>query len=147
MTTRFCILFWFLLYCIESQTIPPYKTEYFTQKLDHFNPQDTRTFQERYLVYDNEFSNDNGVIFFYAGNELDITSFWNNTGFMFDIAGEFNALILFGEHRYYGESLPFGNNSFNADGLKYLTVENVIADYALFITEMKKQYNAPNIPV
>ncbi len=104
----------------EIKDIPKYKTYYTTQFLDHFNSRDDRTFQQRFLLNgkrdiftfnlirekfnfcffskDDSFDPENGPIFFYAGNEGDIESFWNNTGFMFDIAPMFQALVVFPEH-------------------------------------------------
>ena len=58
----------------------------------------------RYLYYSDwvNKTDDSTPIFFYAGNEGDIESFYNNTGLMFSWAEEYKALVLFGEHRYYG---------------------------------------------
>ena len=39
-----------------------------------------------------------GPIFFYTGNEGPITEFWEAAGFIFDIAPQFQALVVFAEH-------------------------------------------------
>nr|XP_028581795.1 lysosomal Pro-X carboxypeptidase [Podarcis muralis] len=75
---------------------------------------------------------------FYTGNEGDITWFANNTGLMWNIAEELDAILVFAEHRYYGESLPFGNKSFSdAKHLNYLTSEQALADFAVLIQHLK----------
>lgn len=120
--------------------IPAFETFYLTQNLDHFNFKDERTFQQRYIINDDSFDHETGPIFFYCGNEGDVESFWNNTGFMFDIAPTFRAMVVFGEHRYYGKTLPFGNNSFDLDKIGYLSVEQALADFAVLIVKLKTQY-------
>lgn len=89
-----------------------YSVFYFQQKVDHFGFSDTRTFKQRYLVADKHWQRDGGSILFYTGNEGDIVWFCNNTGFMWDVAEELKAMLVFAKHRYYGESLPFGQDSF-----------------------------------
>lgn len=126
-----------------------YKTLYMTQKVDHFGFENDQTFQLRYLVADQFWNENSGPIFFYTGNEGDITWFCNNTGFMWDIAPEFKSLLIFAEHRYYGESLPFGDKSYaNASVLNYLTAEQALADFAELIRFVKQTVpGAANSPV
>jgi dipeptidyl-peptidase II len=63
--------------------------------------------------------------------------FFNNTGFVFTLAEKFGALVIFAEHRYYGESLPFGADSFTPKNLQYVSIEQALADYAVLLTSLK----------
>lgn len=38
------------------------------------------------------------ALFFYTGNEGPIEQFWENSGFVFEAAAHFSALVVFGEH-------------------------------------------------
>ena len=65
---------------------------WFEQNIDHFNFQNNGTFQQRYLYNDEYFSGD-GPLFFYTGNEGTIWDFYNNSGFVFELAEKFGALV------------------------------------------------------
>lgn len=44
---------------------------------------------------------------------------------------------MFAEHRYYGNSLPLGLDSFNNTILEFLSSEQALADYAYLIRHLK----------
>ncbi|KAK7284826.1 hypothetical protein RJT34_19579 [Clitoria ternatea] len=133
----------------------PYKTKFFTQILDHFNfnPQSYETFQQRYLINDTYWggAKKKAPIFVYTGNEGNIEWFTQNTGFMFEKAPHFHALLVFIEHRFYGKSIPFGGNKNVAysDNTKlgYLSSTQALADYATLIIDLKKNLSATQSPV
>ncbi len=51
-------------------------------------------------------------------------NFYENSGFLTEtLSNLFTAKILFVEHRFFGESMPFGNQSYaNNSNIAYLTV-------------------------
>ncbi|XP_028226073.1 lysosomal Pro-X carboxypeptidase-like isoform X2 [Glycine soja] len=132
-----------------------YRTKFFTQILDHFNfnPQSNHTFQQRYLINDTFWggAKNNAPIFVYTGNEGNIEWFTQNTGFMFENAPSFQALLVFIEHRFYGKSIPFGGNKTvayaNTSTLGYLSSTQALADYATLIIDLKKNLSATDSPV
>lgn len=54
------------------------------------------------------------------------------------------------QHRYYGESMPFGSKTKaynNSKSLAYLTAEQAIADFAVLLTDLKRNLSAEGSPV
>lgn len=113
------------------------------QRLDHFDLGGP-SYLERFFVCDREYRRDDGVMFFYAGNEADVELYLNHTGLMWDNAREFGAMLVFAEHRYFGRSIPFRDEV--RSHIKYLSTEQALADYAVLITHIKSKYKR-DIPV
>lgn len=132
---------------------PPEVTEYFFEtKLDHFNTyEEQKTFPMRYLVKAEYWDFKDGPILFYTGNEGTIWSFYNNTGFWTEtLAKELNALVVFGEHRYFGESFPTQfdkKDAFKGDNIDFFTVDQTMMDYVELVKHIKYTYAATNSPV
>jgi hypothetical protein len=128
----------------------PVKEYHFDAVIDHFNfrPTTPATFPLRYYVNDNHWKNATdapGPIFYYTGNEADIFQFVNNSGFMFEAAEEFGAMVVFAEHRYYGLSNPFGNEYAlgKPNNVSYLTVEQAMEDFNTHTVSMREKWGMP----
>ncbi|MCL7031835.1 hypothetical protein MKW94_001074 [Papaver nudicaule] len=138
--------------CFLASTSAGYYEEFFyTQTLDHFNyrPESYETFQQKYVInFKNWGGADDGApIFVYLGGEAEIDE---DPGFLCDNAPQFKALIVSIEHRYYGESIPFGSREEayqNASTLGYLNSAQALADYAEIIISLKKNLSADSSPV
>jgi len=127
-----------LVQTAEAYFSPPApQVFYFTQKLDHFNSSDSRTFRQRFLIYDKYWlahANDSKAappspvprpVFFCPGGEAAVTGGYEHNGYMFELGAPLGALLLFPEHRFYGDSLPYGMDSFNSSVVYTLTIEQV----------------------
>ncbi|KAI1453136.1 peptidase S28 [Annulohypoxylon moriforme] len=109
--------------------------KWITQPIDHFGAANG-TFQQRYSIFD-EFYKPGGPIMFFQGEEswfLDCA----NTTIMYEYARQLEGIAVSLEHRYFGQSLPFGQASHSPTNLKYLTLDNVMADAVSFIEHIKE---------
>ncbi len=130
---------------------PQNASEYFYDSwLDHFaNNGNSTSFKMRYIVQEKYWDPRVGPIFFYTGNEGDVWNFYENTGFVREtLAKQFKALVVFSEHRYFGESFPVDKlEAFTPNYTKYLTVEQAMMDYVLLLKEVKYAWDCEHVPV
>lgn len=61
---------------------------------------------------------------------------------MFNWAQEMGGALLSIEHRYFGDSKPFGNNSLTRENIGHLNLDNVMADAISIVEWFKKTNNA-----
>ena len=93
---------------------------------------------QRYFISDDHYNSDGGPMFFYLGNEADVTLYVNATGLMWENAEEFGALVVFAEHRYYGKSQLFPEDPLS--NMRYLSSDQALMDYVTLIQYLKKEY-------
>ena len=113
------------------------------------------TFKQRYYIDDQYFNSDRAIeenlprpILFYAGNEAAADAFYNQTGFIMQtMAKKYGGLVVIGELRYYGDSKPFGNQSYLGQNGQYADMGNIIFDFVSLIQHIKTEYGAEKSPV
>ncbi|XP_030451483.1 uncharacterized protein LOC115673448 [Syzygium oleosum] len=133
-----------------------FQTFFYNQTLDHFNyrPESYTLFKQRYVInfkyWDG--ANTSTPIFVYLGAELPIDDdMGDGRGFLTDNAAQFRALLVYIEHRFYGESIPYGltlDKALNDPNTRgYFSSAQALADYAEIIVYLKQKLNAKHSPV
>lgn len=111
--------------------------QWMTQRLDHFDPQNTETFQQRFWVNDTMWQGKN--VFIIIGGEGPASSKYLTGHFVINEYGKkHGALLAALEHRFYGESVP--RKSLATDNLRYLTSEQALQDLVEFRSLLVKKY-------
>lgn len=105
-----------------------------------------RMFSQRLCVYDKYWTpNTTDPVFFYTGNESPVEEYINNSGLMWGLAEKYNALVVFAEHRYFGESVPDIYGLENC--MSYLSSQEALADYVAIIGHLRRDGGATDSPV
>ncbi|KAL3718213.1 hypothetical protein ACJRO7_003361 [Eucalyptus globulus] len=140
---------------VSASIADDFETFFFNQTLDHFNyrPESYTTFQQRYLI-DSRYwggANSSAPIFVYLGAESPIDGSPTVIGFLRDNAAQFQALLVYIEHRYYGESIPLGmsfEEALHDTNIRgYFSSAQALADYAAIIIHVKLNLKARDSPV
>ena len=88
------------------------------QPLSHWDASSPKAIPQRVCIYDKYWgtaeqggykaksAQTKGPVFFYTGNESPVDLYVNNTGIMWELGKVKHALLVFSEHRFFGESYP-----------------------------------------
>lgn len=130
---------------VRFQSRATVETKWIMQYVDNFDPQNPSTWSMRYL--DNgEHYTPGGPLFIYVGGEWTISSGTMSGGHFYDMARELGAYLFYTEHRFYGLSRPTPSTS--TDLLRFLNIDQALADLAHFVEEMRRTIpGAENSPV
>lgn len=99
----------------------------FTQRVDHFNSSDMRSFKQRYAIYRGR--EGGPVLYYWAGEQNAFDPEYVPAG-VAQMASALDATIVLLEHRFYGRSQPF--SKLTPENLRYLTYEQALEDFADF---------------
>ena len=125
---------------LQPKEVPKSKPIWFTQKLDHFNPLENRTFHQQVVVDDQHYA-PGGPIFIFLDGEAPMGFFGFQEVTPYYFAKKFGAMYISIEHRYYGKSLPFA--SFATPNMRWLSSQQALADTAYFIDTYNKTLTNP----
>eukprot|EP00434_Breviolum_minutum_P020801 symbB.v1.2.018349.t1/scaffold1457.1/size117646/7 len=97
--------------------------------VDNFDFTNNATFEQRTMTFEDWWEPTNPILFFFGG-EGSVETFYNASGAVFEHAQVLKALVVFLEHRSYGQSIV---------PLRTLTIEQALADTAWFLAGLRSR--------
>lgn len=127
---------------LASLGIPAPPRFYHQQRVDHFGTS-AATFSQRYYLNDTQWQPGSPLLVIIGGEGAVPPSQGFFYPFVVDVlAPMMKALVIQPEHRFYGESLPFGAASFQtSNNLRLLTPQQALADTVSLIRATQAERN------
>ncbi|KAI1702115.1 serine carboxypeptidase s28 domain-containing protein [Ditylenchus destructor] len=115
--------------------------DYLDVPIDHFHPENKMTFKLRFMHKTANYEK-NGPLFFHPGGQNSMEHDIERMKLFDDLADEFNAALLFSEHRFYGDSQPFPTEHIRKikGQLEYLSVLQALMDFVKLIQYFKNTF-------
>jgi len=132
---------------LDSRDVNPEIFQWYDQRNDHFSKNDVSTWKQRYIVNETFWGGNGSPIFVMLGGEGPLSEVELAGHFILnEKAKQYGALMVSVEHRFYGKSVP-GDGTLKTDNLRLLSADQALADYAVFIDYIKRQYKAADSKV
>ena len=128
--------FFSILFLFSKVIVPRFGSEEFiTQKLDHYDRKNERTFLQRFFDFNNLTKTSERVnsLIVYLGSDMEE----DEQGSILKLAKETNSALFSLEPRFFGKSYP---QNYTQDDRKYLSVKQTLEDVAHFIKERKDKH-------
>ncbi|KAJ2379413.1 hypothetical protein IW150_000180 [Coemansia sp. RSA 2607] len=127
----------FLIRLVASLAIDTSNATYwFTQPVDHFSKSRLAQWKQQYII-NATYYQPGGPVFLITPGETPLSRYYADDTHVTTLAQSLHALVVAIEHRFYGASNPTADLS--GASLKYLTIENVLEDFASFVRALKSQ--------
>lgn len=110
----------------------------YTQRLDHRNAADARTFEQRYYINTSLASGQDAPTLFYLCGEA-VCEPRSLEGAIKTYATKLKANLISVEHRYYGKTQPF--DKLTTANMQWLTIDQALEDAATFQKWATAKYN------
>jgi pimeloyl-ACP methyl ester carboxylesterase len=133
---------------LTNSFIDAQEMHWFSQIVDHYDYRQEQRFNQRYWVVDEYFNPRSGPVYLYICGEWICSGVPELRTWVGVLAQKTQGLVLVLEHRFYGDSLPVGKQSFTLENMRLLNSEQALRDLAFFIEEIKstQAYGITNNP-